>query len=132
MIFSQENERSTFHVRTSGHFKTYINPCLNSLSDSNLGFWIGPICVTSVCVAYDTYALSSTPSGLQGALDIVSHYGKRYQLTINADKTKIVISGTKIDMQFYQDTHGNLMVKEYQLLRIMNILDSLYLGWMKS
>ena len=49
--------------------------------------------------------LSSTPSGLQGALNIVSHYGKHYQLTFNADKTKIVVSGSKVDMQFYRDTH---------------------------
>ena len=44
--------------------------------------------------------LSSTPSGLQGALNIVSHYGKRYQLTFNADKTKIVVSGSNVDIQF--------------------------------
>jgi hypothetical protein len=77
------------HVRGIGHFKTYI-------SDSNLGLWIGPVCVTSVCFADDNYVLSSTPSGLQGAPDIVSHYGKRYKLTINADK--------KVDMQCYRDT----------------------------
>ena len=88
------------HVRASGHFKTYINPCLCSLSDSNLGFWIGPICITSVCVADDTYVLSSSPSSLQGALNIVSHYGKRYQLNFNADKTKIIVTGSKVDMNF--------------------------------
>ena len=91
------------HVRASGHFKTYINPCLCSLSDSNLGFWIGPLCITSVCVADDTYVLSSSPSSLQGALNIVSHYGKRYQLNFNADKTKIVVTGSKVDMQYFQD-----------------------------
>ena len=64
------------HVRASGHFKVYINPCLESLSKSKLGFNIGPFCITSVCVADDTYVLSDTPSGLQGALGIDSHYGK--------------------------------------------------------
>ena len=72
------------HVRASGHFKTYINPCLESLNDSKLGFYIGPICITSVCVADDTYVLSGSPSSLQSALNIVSHYGKRYQLKFNA------------------------------------------------
>ena len=92
------------HVRASGHFKVYISPCLESLSNSKLGFNIGPFCITSVCVADDTYVLSDTPSGLQGALGIVSHYGKRYQLKFNAGKTKAVITGSKTDMLFYKDT----------------------------
>ena len=92
------------HVRASGHFKAYINSCLTSLSDSKLGFWIGPICVTSVCIADDTYVLSGSPRGLQAALKIVSHYGRQYHLKFNADKTKIVVTGSKVDMEFYKET----------------------------
>ena len=93
------------HVRASGHFKAYINPLLNTLNSSNLGFKIGPYCVTTVCVADDTYVLASTPSSLQSALNIVSHYGRRYQLRFNADKTKVVVTGSKTDIDFYKDTH---------------------------
>ena len=92
------------HVRASGHFKVYINPCLLSLNSSKLGFSIGPICTTAVCVADDTYLFSNTPSGLQGAMDIISHYANRYQLNFNADKTKIVVTGSKADMEFYKET----------------------------
>ena len=92
------------HVRASGHFKVYINPCLLSLNSSDLGFHMGPICTTAVCVADDTYLFSTTPSGLQGAMDIISHYANRYQLRFNADKTKIVVVGSKIDMEFYKET----------------------------
>ena len=92
------------HVRASGHFKVYINPCLLSLNSTNLGFNLGPLSITAVCVADDTYLLSDTPSGLQGALNIMSHYAKRYQLQFNADKTKIVVTGSKVDMAFYKDT----------------------------
>ena len=92
------------HVRASGHFKVYINPALISLNSTNLGFHLGPICTTAVCVADDAYLLSNTPSGLQGALDIMTHYAKRYQLQFNADKTKIVVTGSKQDMAFYKDT----------------------------
>ena len=92
------------HVRASGHFKAYINPCLNSLNSSGLGFQIGPLCITAVCVADDTYVLSSSPRGLQSALDIVSHYGKRYQVNFNADKTKIVVTGSRIDMKYFEET----------------------------
>ena len=84
------------HVRASGHFKVYINPCLISLNSSQLGFSIGPICTTAVCVADDTYLFSNSPSGLQGAIDIISHYANRYQLKFNADKTKIVVTGSKL------------------------------------
>ena len=88
----------------SGHFKVYINPCLLSLNDSKLGFELGPLCTTAVCVADDAYLLSSSPSGLQGALDIIAHYARRYQLRFNAEKTKIVVTGSKHDMNFYKET----------------------------
>ena len=92
------------HVRASGHFKVYINPCLLSLNSSSLGFDLGPICTTAVCVADDAYLLSNSPSGLQGALDIIAHYANRYQLKFNADKTMIVVTGSKHDMNFYKET----------------------------
>ena len=85
-------------------FKVYINSCLLSLNSTSLGFHLGPLCSTAVCVADDAYVHSDSPSGLQGALDILSHYAKRYQLKFNADKTKIVVTGSKQDMAFYKET----------------------------
>ena len=38
------------------------------------------------------------------ALDIMSHYAHRYQLNFNADKTKIVVTGSRVDMRYYRDT----------------------------
>ena len=55
-------------------------------------------------MADDTYVLTNSASSLQSALQIVSHYGKRYQLKFNVNKTKIVTTGSKVDMKFYQDT----------------------------
>ena len=92
------------HPRASGHFKVYINPCLLSLNSTSLGFHVGPLCSTAVCIADDAYLVSDRPSGLQGALDIISHYARRYQLRFNAEKTKIVVSGPKQDMTFYKET----------------------------
>ena len=92
------------HARASGHFKVYINPCLLSLNSTSLGFHLGPLCSTAVCVADDAYLTSDRPSGLQGALDIICHYAKRYQLRFNANKTKIVVTGSKQDMNFYKET----------------------------
>ena len=92
------------HVRASGHYKAYVNPCLTSLSESNLGFYLGPICITCVCVADDMYLLSGSRSALQGALNIVNHYARRYRVKFNAEKTKLVVTGSHIDMNFFKDT----------------------------
>ena len=43
------------HILASGHFKTYINPCLNVANTSALWFFIGPICICAICIADDTY-----------------------------------------------------------------------------
>ena len=58
----------------------------------------------TVCCADDTYLLSDTPSGLQAAIKIVKHYARRYRVVFNASKTKIIVTGSKIDMKYYQDT----------------------------
>ena len=92
------------HKKSSGHFKAYINPCLTSTSSSKLGFYIGPICVSSICIADDTYILSNDPRKLQALINIVGHYGKRYRLIFGPDKTKVIITGSKHDMQYYEDT----------------------------
>ena len=91
------------HVRASGHYKAYINPCLLSLNRTDLGFHIGPICITAVSEADDTYLLSDSKSGLQGALNIINNYGKKYRVIFNAEKTKLVVTGSKQDMTYYQD-----------------------------
>ena len=74
------------------------------MNEAGLGFHIGPICVGATCCADDTYILSDSPSGLQSSMDIVSHYAGRYRVIFNADKTKIVVTGSKHDMLFYKDT----------------------------
>ena len=88
------------HVRASGHYKAYINPILTSLNSSDLGFFIGPICITAVSVADDTYLLSGSPRGLQSALDIINFFAKKYRIIFNADKTKLVVTGSKHDMAY--------------------------------
>ena len=91
------------HVKAAGHFKAYINPCLEAVNRADLGFNIGPITVGAVCCADDTYVLSDTQSGLQSAINIVGHYAKRYRVMFNAEKTKIVVTGSKVDMDYYRD-----------------------------
>ena len=68
------------HKRAAGHFKSYINRGLLAANSSELGFWIGPVCLTCVCVADDTYMLSEDPRKLQSIIRIVGHYGRRYRV----------------------------------------------------
>ena len=47
--------------------------------------------------------LTGTQSGLQSALNIINFFGKRYRIVFNADKTKLVVTGSKIDINYYSD-----------------------------
>ena len=100
--FREEKGNRQGHKRAAGNFKAYINPCLISTNQSNLGFNIGPFCVTSVCIADDTYVLSDNSRKLQGAINILAHYGRRYRLVFGADKTKVTVTGSLNDMIYYQ------------------------------
>ena len=91
------------HVRASGHYKAYLNPCLVALNDSNLGFSIGPISISAVSVADDTYLLASSPRALQAILNIADFFAKRYRIIFNADKTKLIVTGSAIDMDYYKE-----------------------------
>ena len=57
--------------------------------------------MTAVSVADDSYLLAGSPSALQAALNIVSFFGKRYRIVFNADKTKLAVTGSQIDMNYY-------------------------------
>ena len=85
------------HKKASGHCKVYINPCLTSTNSSNLEFSIGLLCTTAVCKADDMDVLYDYPRKLQGAINIVGHYGRRYWLIFGADKIH--------DMQYYKDSY---------------------------
>ena len=92
------------HINSSDHYKVYVNPVLETLDESYLGVWIGPVNVSGTCVADDLYLTTETQSKLQAQLDIAAHYGRRYRIKYGASKTKITIVGSQIDMQYYADT----------------------------
>ena len=56
-----------------------------------------------ICIADDTYVMSDDPRKLQAAIDIVGHYSKRYRLVFGADKTKVTVTGSKHDMNYYEE-----------------------------
>ena len=92
------------HINSSDNYKIYINPALNTLDISTLGVWMGPINVSVTGIADDIYLIASSQSGLQGLIRIAEHYGTRYKIKYGADKTKITVVGSDIDMKYFQDT----------------------------
>jgi hypothetical protein len=61
------------------HYKIYIKPVLETLDESELGVWIGPVNVSRNGVAYDLYLNSDPPSKLQDQLDIAANNGQLYK-----------------------------------------------------
>ena len=116
------------HKRASGHFKSYINPCLNTANSPQIGFFIGPICISVIADADDTYILSDNPRNLQNLIDIVGHYGKRYRLIFGADKTTVTVTGSKHDMEYYNDI--NIWSLNGEKLRVAE--DNEHLGLLVS
>ena len=92
------------HIKSSDHYIAYNGPVLDNLENVALGVWIGPVNTGVTGVADDDFLMSDDPIKLQGLIDIAEHYGKRYRITYGASKTKITVSGSEIDRQFYSDT----------------------------
>ena len=92
------------NIKSSDHYTVYNGPVLDTLEDATLGVWIGSVNTGVSGVADDDFLMSDDPVKLQGLIDIAEHYGKRYIITYGASKTKITVSGSEIDRQFYRDT----------------------------
>ena len=92
------------HIKSSDHYTAYNGPVLDTLEDVQLGVWIGSVNTGVTGVADDDFLMSDDPVKLQGLIDIAEHYGKRYRITYGASKTKITVSGSAIDRQYYSDT----------------------------
>jgi hypothetical protein len=45
-------------------YKAYINPCQEAANSPNLGFNIGPNCVSAFCITDDTYVIADDPKKL--------------------------------------------------------------------
>ena len=66
-------------------------------------------------VADDIYPMTDKQSKLQALLDIASHYGRMFRVKYGADKTKVTVVGSEVDIGYFQDvkpwTMNNEVVK---------------------
>ena len=91
------------NIKSSDHYKIYIGPLLEAIDSAALGVWIGPINVSQSACADDEYLLTDSQTKLQAMLGIAEFYGKKYDVTYGASKTKITVIGSEIDMKYYAE-----------------------------
>ena len=62
---------------------------------------------------------------MQGIIIIVGNYSKRYRVVFGADTTKVTITGSKVDMDYYKDINiwSNIM-RTHIGLKICHFLQS--------
>ena len=91
------------HLKSSDHYLAVADPALDTFDNSALGFAVGPVVVSVSGVADDLYLTSDSPSGLQELLNIAAHYSARYRCKFGAAKTKIVITRSDRDMEYFRE-----------------------------
>ena len=91
------------NIKSSDHYKIYINPFLNTIDSSTLGVWIGQTNVAHSSCADDVYLISDSQTKLQSLLNIAQSYGKMYDVVYGATKTKITVIGSSIDQSYYKE-----------------------------
>ena len=89
--------------KSSDHYKVYVAPLLDTIENSDLGVWVGPINVGVSGVADDIYLMSDKQTKLQEQLNIAVNYGKMFRVTYGASKTKITVVGSGVDVEYFQD-----------------------------
>ena len=99
-------------IKSGDHWKIYVAPGLEAMDKAQLGVSIGPINVGVSACADDILAMSDDQHKLQGLLNIGSHFGKMYRIKFGAAKTKIVISGSEIDQNYFQQVRPWVMDSE--------------------
>ena len=91
------------NIKSSDHYKIYVNTLLDTIESANLGVWIGPINVWQSACADNEFLMTDRQTKLQILLNIAEHYGQKYIVRYGAAKTKTTIIGSEIDRQYYSD-----------------------------
>ena len=102
-IVEEEKGVKQGQIKSSDHYKVYVNPLLDMVDRSKLGVWIGPVNVSQSACADDEFLMTDTQSKLQALLEIAEFYGHSYRVVYGAEKTKITVIGSSIDQEYYKD-----------------------------
>ena len=91
------------NIKSSDHYKLYINPLLEAIDGAALGVWTGPLNVAESACADDEYLMTDDQTKFQELLNIAEQYGQMYDVTYGASKTKITVIGSEIDVKYYSE-----------------------------
>ena len=91
------------NCKSSGHYKIYVNPLLDMIDQSQLGVWIGPINIAQSACADDEYLMTDSQSKLQILLDVAEYYGKTYNVSYGAAKSKVTVVGAATDRKYFAE-----------------------------
>ena len=81
----------------------YLNDLENELIQKGVeGFDIGMLKLYLLLYADDIVIFSNTSEGLQNGLDNLSEYCSKWKLTVNIDKTKIMVFRKGVVYQKYE------------------------------
>jgi len=72
---------------------TVVDQLVDKLAASGLGAYIDGIFCRAPMYADDLALIASSPDELQGMLSIVHSYAKKWQYSINADKSAVMVFG---------------------------------------
>ena len=100
------------NIKSSSHYKIYINPLLDTVDTSNLGVCIGQTNVSHSACDDDEYLMTDSQSKMQSLINIAQFYGEMYDVVYGASKTKITVIGSQIDQSYYQEMSPWKLCKE--------------------
>ena len=115
-------------IKAADHYKVYISPVLEAVDNAQLGVWIGNVNAGITCCADDLYLTTDNPHSLQSSLNIAENYGNMYRISYGATKTKVSVSGSDIDMRYYQSVNSWKMYGD----QVQVVIDNEHLGQVVS
>ena len=101
------------HVKSSDHYKIYNKSLLDTVDSANLGVQIGPYNFGVSCCADDFMGMTDDQNKLQCIMEIAQYYGETYEITYGSDKSKIIVYGSKCDINYFSDIHPWRMNGDY-------------------
>ena len=105
-------------------FAIYLNDMESHLQRHDTrGVTIGDLRIMLLLYADDAVVMSETPAGLQLALDNLRDYADTWKLTINTEKTKVMVfrkaGRLPVNLRFLYDNHELSIVNNFTYLGVV-------------
>ena len=114
-------------------FLTFINPLIGALKSSGVGVKIGPDLINVLAYADDLVLLSESEHDLQTLLDILCQWCRKWRLSVNIEKTKVMhFRPTNCNRTQFKFTINDLEVEIVDTYKYLGILLHEHLDFTKT